>query len=90
MTSLDSNNAVYYIPAAYGLAIVPHVYYFTRMTIATNFGWSNISPRQNWDFVKSNVPEHLYQRCLRARAAHLNALEGFPLFAAAVVRYNTQ
>jgi uncharacterized MAPEG superfamily protein len=35
---------------------------------------------------KDKVPKSVWNHCLRARCAHFNALEGFPLFAAAMVR----
>jgi len=31
------------------------------------------------------VPQEIWNRCFRARGAHINAFEGFPLFAAAMV-----
>jgi hypothetical protein len=90
------------VPAAYGLGLAPHVYYLGRMMFASGFAWSNVSyvigvvglhelmstcsPRQNWDALKAKVPADVYNRCLRARGAHLNAMETFPLFAVAMVR----
>lgn len=31
------------------------------------------------------MPQEIWNRCFRARGAHINAFEGFPLFAAAMV-----
>ena len=43
------------------------------------------SPRGNFEALKGKVPQEVWSRCFRARGAHINALEGFPLFAAAMV-----
>lgn len=44
-------------------------------------------PRTNMDALKGKVPASVWNQCYRARCAHMNALEGFPLFAAAMVRF---
>ncbi|KAB8342779.1 hypothetical protein FH972_022377 [Carpinus fangiana] len=88
LPTMEPHSSFYAIPAAYALGLVPHAYYLTRMMAASSFQWTNVTPRQNWELLKSKVPAEVYNRCLRARGAHLNALEGFPIFAAAVIATN--
>lgn len=42
-------------------------------------------PRENLTNLKGNVPAQVWHKLARAHAAHLNALEGLPMFAAAMV-----
>ncbi|KAK4891969.1 hypothetical protein LTR27_009496 [Elasticomyces elasticus] len=46
---------------------------------------SNAMPRTNLDAWKGKLPETLWCQLARARGAHINSMEVFPLFAAAVV-----
>lgn len=48
---------------------------------------TNVLPRTNLELLRNKIPEATWQSLVRARGAHLNALEGFPLFAGAMVRY---
>jgi uncharacterized MAPEG superfamily protein len=43
-------------------------------------------PRQNFASLQGKVPQAVWEKCYRAMGAHLNGLEHFPLFGAAVVR----
>ena len=89
MTATDSsvtkNWSFLSIPAAYALAYPPHLYFFARAMIASNYTYRNALPRMNLEFLKGKVPELTWNSLVRARGAHLNALEGFPLFASAIV-----
>ncbi|KAF2171365.1 hypothetical protein M409DRAFT_18481 [Zasmidium cellare ATCC 36951] len=76
------------IPLAYGLSILPHAYGLTRLMLATRGQISNSMPRTNLEAWKSKLPTHLWNQLARARGAHLNSLEVFPLFAAAMVAGN--
>lgn len=50
---------------------------------------ANCRPRENLDAWKKSLPKETQDQLARARGAHLNGLEGFPLFAAAMVKHNT-
>ncbi len=43
-------------------------------------------PRDTLDTFKGKVPQDMFEKFHRARCAHFNSLEAFPVFAAAVVR----
>lgn len=73
------------IPAAFVFGIVPHGYYITRMMIATKNQMSNSMPRTNLEAWKGKLPTELWNHLTRVRGAHLNSMEVFPLFAAAMV-----
>lgn len=45
-------------------------------------------PRTNLDTWKSQLPTQLWNSLARARGAHINSMEVFPLFAAAVLAGN--
>jgi hypothetical protein len=60
-------------------------HYFKAMT-ASNYAATNLTPRTNLERVKNKVDSRTYEKLVRSRSAHFNALEGFPLFAAAMVR----
>jgi len=85
MSHQQTNYALPSIAAAYGLAFVPNYYNVLRMMAATGGKWSFAMPRTNMDTLKSKVPVSIWNQCYRARCAHINALEGFPLFAAAML-----
>jgi hypothetical protein len=53
---------------------------------ASNYAATNLTPRTNVERVKDKVDSRTYDLIVRSRSAHFNALEGFPLFAAAMVR----
>lgn len=67
------------------LAFPPYLYQFARGMTASNFTATNIIPRTNLESLKGKMDSKTWQSLARARGAHLNALEGFPLFAAAMV-----
>jgi uncharacterized MAPEG superfamily protein len=73
------------IAAAWALNLVPHGYYFVKMMAASNYSATNITPRTNLDTLKTRLPAATLNTLARARGAHLNAIEGFPLFAACMV-----
>lgn len=79
------NRSLLAIPAAYALAYPPYLYQFYRGMTASKFAATNIAPRTNLDILRGKIPISTYNSLVRARGAHLNALEGFPLFAAAMV-----
>lgn len=76
------NLALPSIAAAWALNLVPHAYYFVKLMSASNYTATNITPRTNLDTLKTRLPTETWRALARARGAHLNALEGFPLFAA--------
>lgn len=81
-----SNNwSIHAIPAAYGLGFAPYLYQFGRGMTASGFQATNVLPRTNLEFLKGKVSETVWSSLVRARGAHLNALEVFPFFAVAMV-----
>lgn len=52
---------------------------------ASGYAYSNMLPRTNLEVLKTKIPEATWQTLVRARGAHLNAFEGFPFFAGAMV-----
>ncbi|KAI9707725.1 MAG: hypothetical protein M1836_000687 [Candelina mexicana] len=58
------------------------------MMRASKYQWTNAAPRQNFEALKGKVPQETWNKCFRAYGAHINALESFPLFAAAVLAGN--
>lgn len=84
-TSHPKNHSLLSIPAAYALAYPPYMYQFYRGMSASNYTATNIAPRTNLEILRGKIPTSTYNSLVRARGAHLNALEGFPLFAAAMV-----
>ncbi|OQE16715.1 hypothetical protein PENSTE_c023G00497 [Penicillium steckii] len=71
----NNNYTIHSIIAAYGLGIAPHGYYLIKM-MANAKGQS------------SNILGQVWDKLARARGAHLNALEGIPMFAAAMLAGN--
>ena len=65
--------------------MVPHSYYIVRLMQATKGQMSNSMPRTNLDAWKGKISTELWNHLARVRGAHLNSMEVFPLFAAAVV-----
>jgi uncharacterized MAPEG superfamily protein len=57
---------------------------------ASDFAASNVTPRANLELLGPSLPKATTDMLWRARGCHLNALEGFPLFAAAMVRPRTE
>ena len=79
------NYSFHAIAGAYALAFPPVMWQFAKGMTASNYQATNLVPRTNLDILKSKVDSNTWQKLVRARGAHLNALEGFPLFAAAMV-----
>ena len=73
------------IAAAWALNLIPHGYYFVKMMSASNYSATNVTPRTNLDTLKTRLPAATWNTLARARGAHLNTIEGFPLFAACMV-----
>lgn len=84
-TTHPYNYSIHSIPAAYMLAFPPYMYQFARGMVASNYATTNIVPRTNLEALRGKVDTKTWQTLACARGAHLNALEGFPLFAAAMV-----
>ncbi|KAG4415510.1 hypothetical protein IFR04_011382 [Cadophora malorum] len=85
---MDKSTPQYAFPsiiAAYGLALAPSYYATLRMMAATGGKWLFNMPRSNMDGYKGKVPTSVWNSCYRAQCAHINALEAFPLFAAAMI-----
>ncbi|GES61806.1 membrane-associated, eicosanoid/glutathione metabolism (MAPEG) protein [Aspergillus terreus] len=86
---MTSNNySVHSIAAAYGLGLVPHGYYYVKMMANANGMASNILPRENLTNLKGKLPAQIWSKLAKARGAHLNAMEGLPLFAVAMLAGN--
>lgn len=79
------NYSLLAIPIAYALVYPPHIFQFYRGMTASNYAATNAYPRTNLEILREKVPSATYKSLVRAQGAHLNALEGFPLFAAAMV-----
>ncbi|KAK4939079.1 hypothetical protein LTR10_020565 [Elasticomyces elasticus] len=77
--------ALHAIPISYALAYPPHLYFFTKLMSATGFKASNMTPRLNLSALSASLPKATTDMLWRARGCHLNAIEGFPLFAAAML-----
>ena len=58
---------------------------FGKAMVASQGAASNLVPRANLDRIASLVPRATLDTLWKARGCHLNTLEGFPLFAAAMV-----
>ena len=77
--------ALHSIPISYALAYPPHIYMFSKLMTASKFTASNLVPRANLERMAATLPKATMDTLWKARGCHLNALEGFPLFAAAMV-----
>ncbi|KAI9375009.1 hypothetical protein BJX61DRAFT_218258 [Aspergillus egyptiacus] len=84
----STNYSIPSILAAYGLAMIPHGYYFVKMTANAKGLASNILPRENLKTLKGRIPDKVWTQLARARGAHLNAMENLPLFAVAMIAGN--
>ncbi|KAF3396382.1 hypothetical protein F1880_006756 [Penicillium rolfsii] len=83
-----NNYSIHSIIAAYGLGIAPHGYYFVKMMANAKGQSSNILPRENLTNLKGHISGQVWDKLARARGAHLNAMEGIPMFAAAMLAGN--
>jgi len=86
-TRPQPNYSLLSLPLTYALAFPPYLYQFGRGMTASSYAATNVLPRTNLELLRDKIPEGTWQSLVRARGAHLNALEGFPLFAGAMVRY---
>nr|KAK5435821.1 hypothetical protein LTR18_009823 [Exophiala xenobiotica] len=77
--------AMHSIPLSYALAYPPHLYLFTKFIKASNYAYTNMVPRANLERLGPSLPRETADMLWRARGCHMNALEGFPLFAAAML-----
>lgn len=82
------NTSLQTIPLAFGLALTPHLYSNVHLMLATQNTQSVAMPRTNLEAFKASLPKDLWNHLARARGAHLNSLEVFPLYAAAIVAGN--
>jgi uncharacterized MAPEG superfamily protein len=85
-TPTPYNYSLQAIPAAFIFALTPHIYSQARLIYETKNQMSKAAPRTNLETWKSKLPAANWDHLVRARGAHLNSLEVFPLFAAAMVR----
>ncbi|KAJ7052906.1 hypothetical protein C8F01DRAFT_1032740 [Mycena amicta] len=87
-SGLDNALSLYSIPAVWLSAFVPVV--FKTMTITRVKGFNNVQPRANVARVSGDkaVPPEVVARIQRMEGAHLNGMENFPLWAAAVLAAN--
>ncbi|KIX03407.1 uncharacterized protein Z518_06959 [Rhinocladiella mackenziei CBS 650.93] len=77
--------ALHAVPISYAMSWPPHIYLFSRIMKASHYAASNITPRANLELLGPTLPKATTDMLWRARGCHLNALEGFPLFAAAML-----
>jgi uncharacterized MAPEG superfamily protein len=64
------------------------MYQFAKGMTASNYTATNIVPRTNLELLKPKLDSATWSRLARARGAHLNGLESFHLFAAAMIAGN--
>ncbi|KAA8646455.1 hypothetical protein EYZ11_000273 [Aspergillus tanneri] len=83
-----TNYSIPSILAAYGLGLAPHGYYLVKMMSNAKGQSSNILPRENLSTLKGKIHAQVWDKLARARGAHLNAMEGLPMFAAAMIAGN--
>ncbi|KAK2804516.1 hypothetical protein FQN50_006591 [Emmonsiellopsis sp. PD_5] len=86
MQSTTTNWSMHSIVGVYMLGLAPDAYYLVKM--AANRQLSNIKPREHFETLRTKLPAETFDKLARARGAHLNALESFPLFAAAMIAGN--
>lgn len=85
-----SNYSIYAIPAFYILALAPQFYSTILINRATNGRFDNANPRgaSFAETCRKSLDKGTLGRFERGKAAHINALENLPLFAAAVICAN--
>ncbi|GFF32261.1 hypothetical protein IFM51744_03323 [Aspergillus udagawae] len=84
----QNNYSIHSIAAAYAVGLFPHGYYYVKMMANAKEHATNIVPRENLSNLKGRLPAQIWQQLAKARGAHLNAMEGLPLFAAAMLAGN--
>ena len=87
---LTPNYSFYAIPIFYILVLAPSWYGTTLVLRANNGKFDIANPRGDKysTYLKKTVPSDTYTCYERARAAHQNGWENFPLFASAVICAN--
>ncbi|KAI9034810.1 MAPEG family protein [Aspergillus affinis] len=83
-----TNYSIPSIIATYGIGLAPNGYYLVKVMANTKGQASNILPRENLPKLKGSIPAPVWDILARARGAHLNAMEGLPMFAAAMIAGN--
>jgi uncharacterized MAPEG superfamily protein len=84
-TTTTPNYSLHSLPLAFLFGLLPHTYVTARLMHLTSNTSSKAMPRTNLETWKSKLPAATWNHLVRARGAHLNCMEVFPLFAAAVV-----
>jgi hypothetical protein len=84
-TTTTPNYSLHSLPLAFLFGLLPHTYVTARLMHLTSNTSSKAMPRANLETWKSKLPAATWNHLVRARGAHLNCMEVFPLFAAAVV-----
>ncbi|KAI9101787.1 hypothetical protein DFS34DRAFT_611538 [Phlyctochytrium arcticum] len=81
------NYSLYTLPAAVILAYVPH---FIKGSVIKNATgkYNNQNPRSQLEKIEQKMSKEAFTKAQRCSAAHSNALEGFPVFASAVILGN--
>ena len=84
------NYSIHAFTAFYLLAFVPQFYATAMIYRATNGRFNNVNPRSGStaETYQKACDKATFSRFERARAAHANAMENLPLFAAAVISAN--
>ncbi|ODQ51468.1 hypothetical protein SAICODRAFT_95668 [Saitoella complicata NRRL Y-17804] len=85
---MEINNSLYALPASYIVATLPHIFSAYTLNKASGGKFTNVHPRTNLENLKDKVSHDVYTKAVRAEAAHKNNLEGFPLFATALLAGN--
>lgn len=82
-----ANYSFYAIPAFYVLIMAPQFYAAMIIRKPTDGKFDNANPRGEHyiQFLKKSLPRDTLGKYERARAAHSNGFESFPLFVAAVI-----
>lgn len=85
-----TNYSVYSIPVYFLLNFAPHIYSVLLITDRSPARYNNANPTapSNQESFRKRATAATYSRWERARAAHSNGYENFPLLVAAVVLGN--
>lgn len=86
----STNYSVYSIPIYYIMNLIPHTYSTTIFAGGSVKNWDNANPKSAAvrERFQKRVSAATYLRWERARAAHNNGIENFPLLIAAVILGN--
>ena len=82
-----ANYSFYAIPASFILVLAPQLYAGSIVRNAKSIKLDNANPRgeTHAQSIKKNLSKEDFGKFERARAAHFNGYENFPLFAVAVI-----